>query len=524
MHLVLKRPPQYFTHFTTNFYLNPSKNSKTNSMKFISVLFLLFLTQLLSAQRPKILFDATKAEMAGNADWVIDADVHNLTVSSSTHLMVTGGSDSNPQRFPTPAQSGITSTTAQSYWQGALSAWGVDAVKSGFDVETLPYNARITYNDATNVQDLKNYDVFVVDEPNILFTATEKTAILNFVRNGGGLFMISDHDVSDRNNDGYDSPHIWNDLMSSNSIITNPFGITFDYANFSQTTTNVATITTDSILHGSYGNPTTMLWANGTTMTLDLAKNSSAKGLVFKTGVSTTGTTNVMFASAFYGNGKVVAMGDSSPADDGSGDPGDSLYDGWIADANGNHEKIIMNATLWLAAKKAIVPVEMVNFTAENSLNRAILHWKTASEINTNKFDIERSSDGLNFQKIGETKAAGNSSKPLSYIFVDDNPLSGINYYRLNEIDFNGKTTETPIISVKFVGKTPQIAFPNPVSNVLVLQTDKPEHVILTNILGEIVRRGQAFETTWSVSDLPIGIYFLKDVLSSKIERIVKVN
>ncbi len=493
-------------------------------MKSSLLLPFLLLTQLTFAQRPKILFDATKAEMASNADWVIDADVHNLTVSSSTHLMVTGGTDSNPQRYPTPAQSGITSTTAQSYWQGALSAWGVDAVKSGFDVETLPYNARITYNDATNVQDLKNYDVFVVDEPNILFTATEKTAILNFVRNGGGLFMISDHDVSDRNSDGYDSPHVWNDLMATNTIAANPFGITFNYVNISPNTTNFAISATDSILHGAYGDPTQMVWFNGTTMTLDLTKNSSAKGLVFTTGSSTTGTTNVMFARAFYGNGKVVALGDSSPVDDGSGDPGDSLYDGWIADASGNHEKIVMNATLWLAAKKTTVPVEMVNFTAENSLNRAILQWKTASETNSNKFEIERSPDGISFQKIGETKAAGNSYKPLSYVFVDDNPLSGVNYYRLNEIDFNGKTSETPIISVKFVGKTPQLAFPNPVSNVLVLQTDKPEHLILTNVLGEIVRRGQAFETTWSVRDLPIGIYFLKDVRGSHVEKIIKMN
>ncbi len=492
-------------------------------MKIISLLFLLLFSDIISAQKPKILFDATKAEMASNADWVVDADAHNLTVSSSTHLMVTGGSDSNPQRFPTPAQSGITASTPQTFWQGALSAWGVDCVKSGFDVETLPYNGRITYNDATNIQDLKNYDVFVVDEPNILFTAAEKTAILTFVRNGGGLFIVSDHTVSDRNNDGADSPAIWNDLFNNNSFSVNPFGITFDYAKISPNSTNFATIPTDSILHGSYGNPTQMVFFDGTTMTLNLTKNASAKGLVFTTGSSTTGTTSVMFARAFYGNGKVVALGDSSPVDDGSGDTGDSLYDGWITDAAGNHEKIVMNATIWLAAKKT-VPVELINFTGALKNNQADLQWSTVSENNSDKFVVERSQNGVDFQEIGTVKAAGFSTKMVTYVFEDANPNVGINYYRLNQLDFNLKSTKTAIIAVKLMDKSLKIATPNPVINQLNLQTNAPENLILTSVFGTIVRQGKPNETTWFLSDLANGIYFLKDEKTNVVQRIIKAD
>ncbi|MFN8362170.1 MAG: hypothetical protein U0T85_00385 [Cloacibacterium normanense] len=79
----------------------------------------------------KILFDATKAEMAGNADWVIDADSKS-------------GGESNPQRIPTPAQSGITASTSETYWNGGISAWAIDLVKHGYFVETLPYDGRIT--------------------------------------------------------------------------------------------------------------------------------------------------------------------------------------------------------------------------------------------------------------------------------------------------------------------------------------------------------------------------------------------
>jgi hypothetical protein len=492
-------------------------------MKFIPLLFLLLSTQILSAQRPKILFDATKAEMASNADWVIDADLHNLTVNSSSHLMVTGGTDSNPQRYPTPAQSGITASTAQTFWQGALSAWGVDAVKSGFDVETLPFNGKITYNDATNVQDLKNYNVFVVDEPNILFTAAEKTALMNFVKNGGGLFMISDHTVSDRNNDGADSPAIWNDLFNNNGISVNPFGINFDLNNISPATTNFATIATDSILHGPYGNPNQMAWFNGASMTLNTTKNASVKGLVFTTSSATTGTTNVLFACAFYGSGKVVALGDSSPVDDGSGDTGDALYDGWITDAAGNHEKIIMNATIWLAAKSAL-PVELVQFTAELNHNRGDLHWSTASEINSERFDIERSTNGIHFDKIGEIKAAGTSNQLINYIFEDENPTLGINYYRLKQVDFDGKTAKSPVVSIKKVDKMHQLAFPNPVNDRLNLQTESPENLVLTTVYGAVLREGKPLEKTWFLNDLPIGIYFLKDVKTNNVERIIKVN
>ncbi|MGZ5503837.1 MAG: hypothetical protein ACXWGY_04175, partial [Chthoniobacterales bacterium] len=71
------------------------------------------------------LFDATHAETAGNADWVIDED-------------------SSPQRFPTPDQSTVTASTVETYWKGAISSWGIALVKRGHHVETLPSGVAIT--------------------------------------------------------------------------------------------------------------------------------------------------------------------------------------------------------------------------------------------------------------------------------------------------------------------------------------------------------------------------------------------
>ncbi len=293
----------------------------------------------------KILFDATKAETASNADWIIDADNFNLGYNPNAYV---GGREANAQRVPTPAQSEINSTTTQNFWKGALSAWAVDAVKQGYYVETLPYDGKISYNDTSNPQDLSNYKVFVVCEPNILFTADEKTALVNFVKNGGGLFMISDHHNSDRNGDGYDSPDVWNDFMQNNTIEKNPFGITFNSNYFSDATTNMANLPNDPLLHGTYGDVSRVEFYGGTSMTLDNTQNATVTPVVYRSNASNTGTNNVLCAHANYGSGKVAALGDSSPADDGSGDTNDNLYDGWLRDASGNHERLIMNATIWL--------------------------------------------------------------------------------------------------------------------------------------------------------------------------------
>lgn len=294
-------------------------------MKKLTVLIFLFLitTALLSAQK-KILFDNTKSEQAGNADWVID--------------------DNFPT--PSPAQSGINTSTAENYWNGGISAWGVELVKHGYYVETL-YNHAITYGNTSNSQDLSNFDVYIVCEPNNLFTSSEKTAIMNFVNAGGGLFMVSDHDISDRDGDGYDAVDAWNGLL--NNSTTNPFGFLLDYANISATpSNNVANLPTDPILHGPVGNVTALEFHNGTTATIYPNVNSNVKALVFEPSYSTTGTTHVMALSSTYGSGRIVFIGDSSPADDGTGHSGDALFDGWN-EAYGNNGIFFINATIWLA-------------------------------------------------------------------------------------------------------------------------------------------------------------------------------
>lgn len=276
----------------------------------------------------RFLFDASQGETAGNADWVIDQD--NLIA----------------QRYPTPLQSTITSTTSETYWLGGISAWGVALAKKGHTVETLPSSGSITYNVATNAQDLKNYDVFVVDEPNIRFTTAEKQALINFVSNGGGLFIVANHSGSDRNNDGWDSPAIWNDLFTTNGIKSNPFGMAVNLVNITGVSTNRNPgYLTIPILNGTEGQVSSLSFNNGSTLTISTTANATVQGLVWRSGYAQN-TTNVLCASASYGLGRVFMVCDSSPTDDGTGAPNNNLYVGWSLYS---HTPLFMNASLWLA-------------------------------------------------------------------------------------------------------------------------------------------------------------------------------
>ncbi len=296
----------------------------------------------------KILFDATEGQSSGNSDWVIDADIDNIAYTGTGGLPVlsSGGGKSNAQQFPTPAQSTVTSTTVETYWTGSSSTWAIDMVKHGYEVESLPTFDSITYGNPNHPQDLSNYKVFIVDEPQFPFSARVKTALMNFVANGGGLFMISDHANSSRTNNGWDSPRVWNDFIRKNPVKDTAFGFVFDSLNISPVSKAVNPSATDSIIHGPMGTSPGMEWHNGTTITLYPSKNPTVTGDVFSASVGNTG---VMFGHGFYGKGKFAFEGDSSPTDDGTGNPKSSLYKDFSGDPGDEEEITIVNATIWLA-------------------------------------------------------------------------------------------------------------------------------------------------------------------------------
>ncbi|MFE3269032.1 hydrolase [Streptomyces sp. NPDC059215] len=279
-------------------------------------------TPAAAATPHRVLFDNGHAETAGNADWII-----------STSQPDPLGQDSTP--------------SSETDWTGALSSWGVALQRTGdYSLKTLPSGSALTYGGSA-ATDLSNFDELVLPEPNTLFTTAEKTAIMTFVKNGGGLFMISDHTGADRNNDGYDAVEIFNDLMTGNSVdSTDPFGFSIDTLDVGSGYPAAISDSTNPVLHGSFGTVTKSLIADGTTATLKPADNSAVKGLVYRSGYS--GNTGAFFATSTFGSGRVAFWGDSSPIDDGTGQSGNTLYDGWN-DTGATNAALALNATAWLA-------------------------------------------------------------------------------------------------------------------------------------------------------------------------------
>ena len=364
---------------------------------------LLILTVVLGAaegdaQGLKALFDNTKNETAGNADWIID-----------TH-----------QPVPSPAQSGITQSTPETFWTGAISSWGIDLVRQGFTVHTLTTAYGISYGNAGNPYDLSNYKVFIVCEPQGPFSAAEKAAIRSFVQNGGGLFMVADHNGSDRNSDGWDSPMVWNDLRSDSL-----FGIHFQSTgesnnNISQVAMNLAAAS-DPIIAGPAGTVTSLSYHNGTTMNLLTAKNPAAAGHIWMNSAA-HGTSQVVAATSRYGLGKVAGVGDSSPADDGTGQSGNSLYNGW-REAGATDNILFLNLTLWLTSTDAPAQVTLIS-PPDLSTNVAVpvkFSWHSAAGAAAYQFDLSTSNS---FSTL-----AGSDSTLTDTTYTSGALAGGIQYY-----------------------------------------------------------------------------------------------
>lgn len=133
---------------------------------------------------------------------------------------------------------------------------------------------------------------------------------------------------------------------------------------------------------------------------------------------------------------------------------------GGSADPRIDHVRITVYFT-------STLPVEFTKFTASLNENKTVkLNWTTASEKNNDYFLIEKSTNGLNFSEIGKKKGAGNSSAIKNYEFTDENPFKGVSYYRIKQIDFDGKFDYSEVVSVSYQknsdGSCVLKVFPNP--------------------------------------------------------------
>jgi hypothetical protein len=168
------------------------------------------------------------------------------------------------------------------------------------------------------------------------------------------------------------------------------------------------------------------------------------------------------------------------------------------------------------------LPVELGEFYGETINDQNHLFWTTLSELNNSHFNIMRSVDGILFEKIGETGGHGTTSDPHEYHFVDTNPYEGLNYYRLEQVDFDGTTDQSNIISLLITreGRASTIVWPNPSSGLVNMS-------VVGNVQGETFNvriydmKGTVVEdyvmnydvfnrTTFDLSSVPAGVYFME--------------
>jgi hypothetical protein len=144
------------------------------------------------------------------------------------------------------------------------------------------------------------------------------------------------------------------------------------------------------------------------------------------------------------------------------------------------------------------LPVELIEFTAVPVNNEVVdVNWVTASEINNDYFVIERSKNGLNFVSVDSVKSYGdgNSEETQSYSYNDENPYSGVSYYRLRQVDFDKKYSYSNIEIVNFEGLMAISLFPNPSTGQfnIIVNSSESETLKLTvfDAVGRIVKSGE---------------------------------
>ena len=181
------------------------------------------------------------------------------------------------------------------------------------------------------------------------------------------------------------------------------------------------------------------------------------------------------------------------------------------------------------------LPITLLSFDARKlNAASAILNWATSQEINTAFFEVERSPDAINYGSIGHVLAAGNSSTSIQYSFTDLMPLTGMNYYRLRQVDRDGRFIYTPSRLVKFDGSPATVQYyPNPTHGLLSIRItsqmmSEPMVVNISTASGIVVAQMKTNTNSSNILNIDMsnfakGTYFIqvKTASTNSTQRIV---
>jgi len=197
-----------------------------------------------------------------------------------------------------------------------------------------------------------------------------------------------------------------------------------------------------------------------------------------------------------------------------------------------NFESVTTNLPLDFSNSTATIsctplPIKYANFEAsllQNSFVR--LNWATLTEINNDYFIVEKSDNGLGFEEISRVDGAGNSLGLINYNITDEKPFLGVNYYRLKQIDFDGKYEYSDIVAVNVTENDSYNIYPNPANNQIIINgLSLDDEVVLVDVTGTIVLK---YKSTGSkaiigVNEISEGIYFVKIIRENRL-KIKKIS
>lgn len=140
-----------------------------------------------------------------------------------------------------------------------------------------------------------------------------------------------------------------------------------------------------------------------------------------------------------------------------------------------------------------VLPVELVAFKVERKGDRAMLSWATATEINNDYFEVQRSTDGRAWETIGMVNGAGTTTVTQTYEYTDENPYLGVNYYRLEQFDLDGSSEYSDVRKVNFDDGQDALSivmYPNPTVGQLRISSNQQldnHRMVISDITGKIL-------------------------------------
>ncbi|MCE3281702.1 MAG: hypothetical protein K0Q66_439 [Chitinophagaceae bacterium] len=170
------------------------------------------------------------------------------------------------------------------------------------------------------------------------------------------------------------------------------------------------------------------------------------------------------------------------------------------------------------------LPLTLVSFSGEAKRYGGELKWKTQNEVNTDRFEIQRSSNGADFTTIGIVRAGGNSSIEHTYAYVDGSMKPGLNYYRLKMIDKDGKLDYSATILLRLnAALASLVIYPNPVKSELQLTSTARSTLRLIDINGKLILviNVEPGLNKININNISDGFYYLRDELNGTTARLV---